>query len=112
MAQEERLPGQTSESPETNSASHPSEFAADISRLVIGTACNVLGGVAHASAEAFHVVDSHVSGPKPNVIEGILKGNARFLEEMSHTMEAVAERFRRQDVASSSTNAVSHHPSV
>lgn len=119
MSQEERSPGQVPESPEKSNASHRPEFVADISRLLIGTACDVLGGVAHASAEAFHTVDSHVSGAKPSVVEGILKGNARFLAEMSHTMETVAERFRRQDVGSSdqniagsSTKTAPHHPSV
>ncbi|HZD49154.1 MAG TPA: hypothetical protein VE178_10450 [Silvibacterium sp.] len=118
MSQEDLSSGPVDEPPKS-SAWHPSEAVADVSRLLIGTACEVLGGVARASAEAFQTVDSHVSASKPNLIEGILRGNARFLEEISHTMNTVAERFRRQDVASndqsvasSSTNTAPHHPSV
>jgi hypothetical protein len=81
--------------------------------LLIGTACDVLGGVARASAEAFHAVDSQVSGPKPNLVAGLLRGNARFLKEMSHTMETVAERFRSGHVTGtdqSSTSTVRQDP--
>jgi len=64
------------------------------SRVLLGAACEVLEGAAHASAEAFHTLNSHLSGQQTGVVEGILKGNARFLEEMSRSMNAVAERFK------------------
>jgi hypothetical protein len=83
-----------------NTAKHATQFATDVSRMVMGTACEVLGGISHASAEAFKTVNSHLSAEKPNVVEGVLKGNARFLEEISHTMEAVAERLRPRPTAS------------
>jgi hypothetical protein len=91
MSQEHTTPAQDNPKSSTRRAS---DAAGDLSCLVIATACEVLGGLSHASAEAFKTVDSHVSAQKPNLIEGVLKGNARFLEEMSHTMETVAERFR------------------
>jgi len=75
-----------------------SKTSSDLSHLVIGTACEVLEGVAHASAEAFQTVNSHVKAQNPNLLEGILKGNARFLEQMSHTMNTVAERFRTKQI--------------
>jgi predicted trehalose synthase len=74
-------------------------FAGELSRLLIGTTFELLGGVAHASSEAFHTANSHISTQSPNLVEGILKGNARFLEEMSHTMNTVAERLRAQHTA-------------
>ncbi len=93
--------------------------AGDLSLFVVGTALEVLGGVAHASAEAFQTVNTHVSAEHPNVVEGMLKGNARFLEEMSHTMNTVAERFRPrhttgsdQSADSTSTSVVPRTPSV
>ena len=67
---------------------------AGLARLVASTAFDLLGGVAHASAEAFETLNAHVSQPEPKVVEGILKGNARFLSEISHTMEQVAGRIR------------------
>jgi hypothetical protein len=57
---------------EPGSARQVSESDAGLSRFAIRTACEVLGGVAQASAEAFQVVNSHVSAEQPNVVEGIL----------------------------------------
>jgi hypothetical protein len=102
MTQEQ---GSSEQHSQADSAKHTAQFAADFSRLVMGTACEVLGGISHASAEAFKTVDSHLSAEKPNVVEGVLKGNARFLEEISHTMDAVAERLRPRPTASADHKA-------
>lgn len=102
MSQEHTTPEQDNQK---GSARQRSDFAGDLSRLVIGTAFEVLGGLSHASAEAFKTVDSHVSAQKPNLVEGVLKGNARFLEEMSHTMDTVAERFRSLHTAGADQSA-------
>jgi len=98
MSQEPTIPGQDNQN---RSAPHVSEFAGELSRLLIGTTFELLGGVAHASAEAFQTANSHVSTQHPNIVEGMLKGNARFLEEMSHTMTTVAERLRSRHTAGS-----------
>ncbi len=102
MSQEHATSGQNDKS---GSTWQGSESAGHLSRLVIGTAFEVLGGVAHASAEAFQTVNTHVSAEKPSVVEGMLKGNARFLEEMSHTMNTVAERFRPQHTTGADKSA-------
>jgi hypothetical protein len=101
MSQEDAKPGQDRDLHEEGSARQDSESGADLSRFAIRAACELLGGVAEASAEAFRVVNSHVSAEQPNVVEGILKGNARFLEHLSQTMEKVAERFRSRPTAAS-----------
>jgi hypothetical protein len=95
MLKEDATPGQGDRDPQKEgSASQGQDSFADLSRLAIGTACEVLGGIASGSAEAFQAVNSQMSAPKPNLVEGILQGNARFLERMSHTMDAVAKNFR------------------
>ncbi len=96
MSQEQVIPEQDN----PKSGARPgSGFAGDLSRFLIGTTFELLGGVAHASSEAFQTANSHISAQNPNLVEGMLKGNARFLEEMSHTMDTVAERFRPQHTA-------------
>jgi hypothetical protein len=100
MPQEKAVPDQDRDVGE-KSARQRSESVAELQRAVIGAACDLLGGAAQASAEAFQVVNSHVSAEQHNVVEGILKGNARFLEELSHTMVKVADRFRSQRTAAS-----------
>ncbi len=95
MLKEDARPGQGDRDPQKESGAWQGrDSVADLSRLVIGTACEVLGGLASGSAEAFQTVNSHINTPKPNLVEGILKGNARFLEQMSHTMDAVAKNLR------------------
>jgi len=64
------------------------------SRQLIGTAFELLGGMAHASAKAFEAAKVQISEQNSNFIEGMLKGNARFLEEMSHTMNSMVGRLR------------------
>lgn len=102
MSQEHTRPGQGNQKRGTPEVS---EVAGELSRLLIGTTFELLGGVAHASAEAFQTANSHVSTQNPNIIEGMLKGNARFLEEMSHTMNTVAERLRSRHTAGSDQSA-------
>ncbi len=89
MLNEDAVPGQGNRDERKESSS-----VADLSRLAIGTACEVLGGLAGGSAEAFQTAKAHIDVPKPNLVQGLLQGNARFLEHMSHTMDAVAKNFR------------------
>jgi hypothetical protein len=77
------------------------ETAADLSRVFISTACEVLGGVSRASAEAFTTLNQHItpeqistSGLPTKLVEGLLRGNARFFEELSHSTERVAETIK------------------
>jgi hypothetical protein len=77
------------------------EAATDMSRVVISTACEVLGGVSRASAEAFHTLNQHMTqeqisaaGLPTKLVEGLLRGNAKFFEELSHSTEKVAEKIR------------------
>ena len=98
MPQDDVLPDQDPDLHKKESARQNAEFR----RLLSSTACELLGGAAQASAEAFEVVNSHVSAEQPNLVQGILKGNARFLEHVSHTMEKVAERFQPRQAAAAS----------
>jgi hypothetical protein len=77
------------------------EAATDLSRVFISTACEVLGGVSRASAEAFTTLNQHItreqistSGLPTKLVEGLLRGNARFFEELSHSTERVAETIK------------------
>jgi hypothetical protein len=77
------------------------DAATDVSRVVISTACEVLGGVSRASAEAFQTLNQHMShdqistsGLPTKLVEGLLRGNAKFFEELSHSTERVAETIR------------------
>ncbi len=97
MTQEQ---GTSEQHSQKDCATHRAQSAANLSRLAAVTACEVLGGFSHASAEAFKTVNSHLSAEKPNVVEGVLKGNARFLEEISHTMDAVAAHLRPRPATS------------
>jgi hypothetical protein len=61
----------------------------------------VLGGVSRASAEAFTTLNQHMTpdqistaGLPTKLVEGLLRGNARFFEELSHSTERVAESIR------------------
>lgn len=102
MSQEHETPEREKQK---GGARQRADFSGDLARLVIGPACEVLAGLSHASAEAFKTVDSHVTTQKPNLAEGVLKGNAQFLQEMSHTMDTVAERFRPRHTAGTDQNA-------
>jgi hypothetical protein len=77
------------------------DTATDVSRVVISTACEVLGGVSRASAEAFQALNQHMShdqvstvGLPTKLVEGLLRGNAKFFEELSHSTQRVAETIR------------------
>ena len=91
----------TEQEDQNHSTRQESEFALERSRRILGAAFEFLGGVAHASAEAFQTANSHMSAKNSNIVDGMLKGNARFLEEMSHTMNAVAERLRTRHTSDS-----------
>ncbi len=75
--------------------------AADIPRVFISTACEVLGGISRASAEAFTTFNQNItpqqvatSNLPTKLVEGFLKGNAKFFEELSHSTERVAETIK------------------
>jgi hypothetical protein len=77
------------------------EAASDLSRVFISTACEVLGVVTHASSQAFQTLNQHMtpdqisaSGLPTKLVEGLLRGNAKFFEELSHSTERVAETIR------------------
>ncbi len=77
------------------------EAATSVSRTVISTACEVLGGVSRASAEAFTTLNQHMSEEQvtassfpAKLVEGLLRGNAKFMEELSHSSERVADTIK------------------
>lgn len=80
------------------------EAATDMSRVVISAACEVLGGVSRASAEAFTTLNQHMTkdqisnaGLPTKLVEGLLRGNAKFFEELSQSTERVAETIRSRE---------------